>query len=786
MTDTCFHCGETIPSDCHLTIQVAGNTKPVCCLGCQAVAQAILNEGLSQYYKFREQPADKAEAGLMQINADYQAYDEASVQAEFVRIEQNLKQADLSLEGMHCAACAWLIEKRLIHLTGLIKITVNLTQSRASISWDPTQLKLSEIFQAIEEIGYQASPFKLSEVESYYSKRNKEFMRQLVVAGFFTMQVMMLAFAMYSDVLEAQYNEFFRWISLLLATPVVLYSSQPIIRSSLISLKNKSLNMDVPVSIAIIGTYLASCYATFSQSGEVYFESAAMFVFLLLTSRYLEHQVKSKATSLSANMLKLLPLIANKKNESGEFEAVAASTLIPGDIILVKQGQTIPADGILLSNSVSVEESMLTGESLPISKNSGDVCLAGCIVVDHSIEIKVSSSGKSTTLAQIAYQQEQISENRSAFINAADKVAKQATLGVLILAGLTYCIWQFWLGENGLWYAVAVLVATCPCALSLALPTALSASSSALKTKGILIQNSRAIEQACQLNAIAFDKTGTLTSGQFSVSNVLFEPGFEANKILDWLAHMELRANHPLASAFEKPKSKLDISDFSVIAGIGISARIHNHKVVAGSNKLIQQPLAERFDGAQIYIYIDEQFAGAVWLTDTIRECAKDSLSQLELYKCILSGDTSPQLSSVAEHLNLDYQAGLTPQQKVSALTQLRKQYGSVAMVGDGVNDALVLAEADISIAMNEAATLSKQKSDVILLGSQLDKISLLINQSNRLNHVIKQNFGWAIGYNLIVLPLAVVGILTPWMAVIGMSASSLIVVINSMRLLKI
>ncbi|MCU4674529.1 heavy metal translocating P-type ATPase [Catenovulum sp. 2E275] len=790
MSQLCFHCGEKIPANCDLSVEVSGKPQAVCCIGCQAVANAILAEGLSQYYKFREQPADKANLSDELVSHEYLAYDEASVQAEFVRYHGDKAQADLSIEGMHCAACAWLIEKRLKQLAGISQVTVNLTQSRAQISWNSPTVKLSQIFQAIEQVGYKASAFKLSEIESYYSKRNKEFMRQLVVAGFFTMQVMMLAFAMYSDVLEAQYDEFFRWISLLLTTPVVLYSSQPIIRSSLIAVKNKMLNMDVPVAIAILGTYFASCYATFSQTGEVYFESAAMFVFLLLTSRYLEHQVKSKATSLSANMLKLLPLVAYKKMPNGQFEAVSANSLIKGDIILVKQGQTIPADGILLSESVMVEEAMLTGESLPLSKLQNDLCLAGCIVIDQSIEIQVTSSGKATTLAQIAYQQEQISENRSGFINAADKVAKQATLGVLVLAALTFFGWQLLMGENGLWYAVAVLVATCPCALSLALPTALSASSSALKTKGILIQNTNAIEQAYQLKAIAFDKTGTLTTGQFSLSKIQLTEDFSQTQILNWVSQLEFRANHPLASAFQKPDIPAKMSAFRVLPGMGLSAEIDNKKIMIGSYKLVEQmaseTLAQHFLGAQIYIFVDQQFAGAIWLQDKLRADALTSVNQISAYQCILSGDTSEQLKQVAQALNLPYQGGVSAEQKTQALIQLRQEYGLVAMVGDGINDALVLAEADVSIAMNEASSLSKQKADVVLLGSQLDRIVLLIKQSQRLNKIIKQNFSWAIAYNLLVLPLAVVGILTPWMAVIGMSASSLIVVINSMRLLKI
>ncbi|WP_016954900.1 heavy metal translocating P-type ATPase [Catenovulum agarivorans] len=787
---SCYHCNEPIPLDCRLTIQVNGENKAVCCTGCQAVANVILQGGFDGYYKYRQSSAEKPVEQANQPDNLYQAFDAPSVQEEFVRIDPTNQQhaADISIQGMHCAACAWLIEKYLTKLDGVDSIRVNLTNARAELLWDNSTIPLSQIFNAIKSIGYLPSPFKISQIETEYKNISKNYQKQLAVAGLFTMQVMMLAFALYFDVIEESFAYFFRWISLLLSAPVVLYSGLPLLTSAYRALSKGSVNMDVPVVFAIYSTFIASAYATYSNTGEVYFESATMFVFLLLTSRYLEHLVKTKAAITSANLLKLLPIVAFKL-DNNTVSTVHANELKIGDIIQVKQGEQVPADGKLISKHCTVEEAQLTGESLPIDKNQGDIIFAGSLVHNQIIQVEVESVYLNTRLAQIAKHQERINQSKSPLANVADKMAKQATISVLFLSIATYLGWEL-LGENGLWFAVAVLVATCPCALSLALPTAISAASNALKVQGVLIRESHALEQADKLKVIAFDKTGTLTTGKFSRAQVHCSEDINQDELLKIVAAAEKASSHPLATGFaDIDSSSIKLESVETIAHQGLRVSIDGVEYTIGSRSLFSRaerllPNA-RWQNAQIYVFRQTTCIGAIELTDELKSSSIECMQELPTQKVILSGDHSLLVDKIAATLGIEFHKGLTPEAKRQKLQQLQDEYGSVAMLGDGVNDSIVLATADISLAMDEGAELSKYKADVILLNSQPIGVAKLVKMSQRLNRILKQNFVWAIGYNALALPLAVFGILTPWMAVIGMSASSLIVVSNSMRLLK-
>lgn len=789
---SCYHCKEQVPADCSLFVQVNGSDQPVCCTGCQAVANVILQGGFDGYYKFRQNAADKPlEQSNTSDDNSYRAFDAPSVQQEFVSIDASnqLHSADISIQGMHCAACAWLIEKYLTKQTGVESIRVNLTNARAEIIWDNSKIQLSSIFNAIKSIGYSPSPFKISQIETEYKNISKNYQKQLAVAGLFTMQVMMLAFALYFDVIEESFAYFFRWVSLLLSAPVVLYSGLPLVTSAFRALSKGSVNMDVPVVFAIYSTFIASAYATYSNTGEVYFESATMFVFLLLTSRYLEHLVKTKAAITSANLLKLLPIVAFKL-DNNTVNTVHANELKIGDIIQVKPGEQVPADGKLISQFCTVEEAQLTGESLPIEKNQGDFVYAGSLVHNQIIQIKVETVYLNTRLAQIAKHQERINQSKSPLANVADKMAKQATISVLLLSIATYLGWEL-LGENGLWFAVAVLVATCPCALSLALPTAISAASNALKVQGVLIRESHSLEQADKLAVVAFDKTGTLTTGKFTLSQIHCLPEINQQEVLSIVAAAEKASSHPLATGFADIEcSAVKLSAVETLANQGIRTSVNGDEYMIGSKRLFDSNAMnlQRMDTwpqAQIYVFKNHTCIAAIELEDELKITSSACMQSLGAHKVVLSGDHSLLVDKISNKLGIAFYKGLTPEGKRQKLEELKQDYGMVAMVGDGVNDSIVLAAADISIAMDEGAELSKYKADVILLNSQPLGVAKLIEMSQRLNRILKQNFIWAIGYNALALPLAVFGVLTPWMAVIGMSASSLIVVSNSMRLLK-
>ncbi|AWB67333.1 cadmium-translocating P-type ATPase [Saccharobesus litoralis] len=786
MKQSCFHCSEDIPNNVDLTVMVDEQPQPVCCYGCKAVAETILHGGMQQYYQFRDDRNPKIE---QQDVTSYQVYDEISIQNEFVIQDSEYLSADLAIEGMHCAACAWLIETRLSNLEGIKQIKVNASSQRARISWQATAIKLSEIFFAINQIGYSPYPFKLSEQEQRFKKVNSGFLKRVAVAGLFTMQTMMLAFALYSGVIEIEYERFFRWISLLLTIPIVTYSAYPIMHSAIRALLNKTVNMDVPVTLAIMGTFLASTWATVQETGEVYFESVSMFTLLLLLGRYLEHNVKSKAATVTANMLKLMPLAAELKQQDGSFVETSARQLSAGQIIRVKEGLTVPADGQLVSSQCHCDESILTGESEPVAKKQGDLLLAGSIVTAQTIEIQVQASGNATTIAQMANADSELSSG-SSFVNMADKLSRYFVSGVLIISAATFVVWHYVLGENGFWPMIAVLVATCPCALSLAMPTAMTAAATALKRKGVLINRTEALEAIKKLDVLAFDKTGTLTQGKLSIEKVItntqLAEQFSEQQILQWVAAIESHSSHPIASAFKHIEFQQIATEINVDNGLGLSGIVSGNLIKVGSKDYFSLDNNHPWCDARLLVSVNEQLIAAIYLADPLREDALSMAKDLPCQKLILSGDTKTSVASAANHLQCDYFAELKPIDKVSQLHQIQQQNKLVGMVGDGINDALVLSAADISIAVANATDLSKQKSDIILMSHQLNKINWIFTVSNKLNTIIKQNLCWALGYNSLVLPLACMNILSPYVAVFGMSLSSLLVVINSTRLLKL
>ncbi|NTS77305.1 cadmium-translocating P-type ATPase [Catenovulum sp. SM1970] len=783
MKSNCFHCGDKIPHDVDLHVQVDDEQKAVCCIGCKTVAETILAGGFEQYYKFRSENPDKPDFNP----SSYTEYDQQSVQAEFVIQIGTDSQADLAIDGMHCAACAWLIEQRLVRVKGVNQIKVNAASNRAKVTWDPDTVKLSEIFAAIADIGYQAFPFKINEQEARFRATNKSFLKRIAVAALMSMQIMMLAFAMYTGVLEKEYDTFFRWVSLLLCTPIIAYSAYPIIYSAIRAILNKSVNMDVPVAFALVGIFIASAYATVTLTGEVYYESISMFTLFLLAGRYLEHNVKAKAASITANMLKLIPLVATKK-QGDELLEVAANSLVAGDLIVVKEGCAIPADGHLQTEQAYIDESMLTGESEPVKKQKGDMVFAGSLVTTTTIQLNVSATGAATTLSQMATS-EGIQTSESSFVSVSDTVSKYFVLFVLVIAVVTFTGWQTLTDENGFWPMIAVLVATCPCALSLAMPTAMTAMTAGLKKHGILVNNSNALEKIPSLAMLGFDKTGTLTEGQLILERVkLYDENRSEQEVLEIIKALEVFSSHPIASAFKNIDSELVADDIKNVAGQGMEGCIRGKVYQVGNLSYVTDKPDNIEPDARLYLGVDNNVIAAVYLSDPIRQEASAAITGIPCDKSIISGDSVANVEPVAASFSIPFHGALKPDDKVNVLDNYRQQAQGrpVGMVGDGINDAMVLESADVSIAVANATDLSKQKAHVILLGGQLDKIPHLFSASKQLNRIIRQNLAWAAGYNLCVLPLAMFGILTPYAAVAGMSLSSVLVVVNSTRLLKL
>ena len=840
MTSKCFHCNEAIPSGINLSVEISHIKQPMCCIGCQAVAQTIVDNGLTQYYTVRTEPAHKGQPLVPEQLQKNKLLDEAVLQSEFVfqssshlstDEKDDCKEAILSIDGISCAACAWLIEMQLDKLKGLVNINVNATSQRATVKWQDDTLKLSEILLAVENIGYQALPFKANDAEIRNKKQSKAFIKRLGISGILMMQIMMLAVALYFGAFTemAEHNKvYLRWVSFILSIPIVFYGALPFYIGAIKAIKAKRLSMDVPVSIAIILAFSASAWATITQQGEVYFESVSMFTFLLLIGKFLEFQARSRAAQVSANLLKLMPITAtkvifssdtvseitpNKETHTKEV-IIAAKQLIKGDVVIIKPGEVVPADGIITSGLSQLNEAMLSGEQLPISKTINEKVFAGTINGDGNITVEVKKASSQSFLSQLIRLSEKSQAHKPKMAKLSDKIAQYFVAIILFTSIATAIYWQQHLPDEAFWITLSVLVATCPCALSLATPTALTCATTRLNKAGIMIKGGHVMETMPQINCFAFDKTGTLTTGEFTIDHVELlgketadkgflntDSSYTQKQVLAIAAALEAYSEHPIAKPFTEHRDySLMAEQVKVHSGQGVSGTINNIDYAIGKfSWLEKRPSFEHnqvsplkgnvnINSASCILMANKTIIAAFYLIDKVRDEAFDALTTLnKSHKTLLlSGDSQIACDIIAQTLPVKtILGGLSAQDKMQKIKDTEAQGYKVAMTGDGVNDSPVFGAAHVSIAMGCGADITKSGADVILLNNKLSSINTLINISHRTQKIIFQNYLWAFGYNAIVLPLAVTGHITPYIAVIGMSASSILVITNSLRLLK-
>ncbi|MFK3976491.1 heavy metal translocating P-type ATPase [Shewanella vesiculosa] len=793
---SCFHCNEPVLTGDQFTTIINGQAQPMCCPGCQAVSQAIMDAGLSSYYQFRSEPGNRQTALVPEQLSQYSAYDLPEVQQDFVHKQGAIDSTSLSIDGITCAACAWLIEHKLKPVAGITNVLVNSTTQRALVSWDSERIQLSEILQIISKIGYQAAPYQVDEQEKQSKADSRKFLLRLGLAGFATMQVMMFALALYTGYftdLDVQFRDYFRWVSLIFAAPVVLYSAQPFYFSALRSVLSGKLNMDVSVSIAILGAYIASCIATMQGNGEVYFESVSMFTFFLLLGRYFEQAARQKASVSSSNLHKLVPLTAHLCHE-GEITEIAAKQLTIGDIILVKPGEVIAADAEVVTGQSSVNEAMLTGEQMPISKRVLDKVYAGTINIEQPIEVRVTALGQDQLVAEIIRLQELASNNKPTIALIADRLARYFSGTVLSIAAITYVVWSFVSPEDAFWITLSVLVATCPCALALATPTAVTCATAIFTKLGVIPRKPGIFEKLTKINHVVFDKTGTLTCGQLSIGDVQTFAGYSSAQVLSIAAAIEQGSLHPIALAFSPfYDNQHQVETVEHHIGLGIRASMDQQQVSIGTAQFVSPdmlPISVKATQSQwIYLSIDNELIAKIEMLDKLRV---DSIATVNALKAaniklsIASGDNSGHVEFLAHKIGiLDVHSGLSPQDKLALVNRLQ-QDANVAMFGDGINDAPVLAGANLSVAMGSGSAIAKNSADLILLGDHLSRFNDAIYVAKQTQRIIHQNLLWAFAYNIIILPLAVTGHVAPYIAAIGMSVSSLIVVSNSLRLLRI
>ncbi|CDU10509.1 putative Type cbb3 cytochrome oxidase biogenesis protein CcoI; Copper-translocating P-type ATPase [Vibrio diabolicus] len=785
MCESCYHCGEDVPANTDFKVDILGESQKMCCPGCETVAQTIVDSGLVSYYQYRTAPAEKADLVPEQLQALIH-YDNEDVQSEFVRNRENVSEVTLSLEGVSCAACAWLIEKQVSNTAGLVSIRVNTTTNRALLAWDKTQVRLSELLSVIHKLGYKAAPFEADKQEASYHRMMKQYLYRLGIAGLATMQVMMLAVALYLEVfgdLEPEFKNYFRWVSLIFATPVLLYSALPFYLNAWRSIKGRTLGMDVPVSIALIFAYVASLIATVTEQGEVFFESISMFTFFLLVGRFLEMRARRKAAAASGNLLKLIPAIATTL----DGEQIPVKTLKVSDRIRVLPGEHIPADGKVISGRIHIDESMLTGESVHVVKREGDAVYAGTLNGDESFELEVMSSKADSMISNIVRLQDEAQHSKPKIAEIADVVARYFVGAILIISAGTWFYWHQTKPDDAFWIMLSVLVATCPCALSLATPTALTCATSRMGNFGILLRKGHVFETLCKINHLVVDKTGTLTKGDIEICDTKVLSDLPKEDCLSLAAALEAHANHPIARSFASyANDDFVVYEVQNVIGSGIEG-IWNGKIVKiGSAVFVQGK--ESDESHAVYLSVDDEHVASFYYRDPIRKESKAFVQRFAdagIKTTLLTGDSLSNARPVANEIGIVHVvASAKPEDKLAYLKSLDED-SITMMVGDGINDAPTLAGAHLSVAMGGGTDVAKASADMTLLGDNLEKLLEARLLALRTRKIIRENLAWSLGYNLLILPLAVAGLVAPYIAVVGMSASSIIVVSNSLRLLK-
>lgn len=806
--DSCYHCGQPIPDDVDLPVTVAGLPRAMCCYGCQAVAQSIVDNGLADYYRSRDALPESPREAMPAILEQLALYDHVDFQKSFVKaLGESEREASLLLEGITCAACIWLNEQHVGKLKGVTAVNINYATRRARVRWDEAQIKLSDILGAIAAIGYRAYPYDAAKNEEISRKERREAMWRLWVAGFGMMQVMMYAYPVYiaNGDMTADIESLMRWASLLLTLPVIFYSSAPFFRNAWRDLKLRRVGMDVPVALGVGAAFVASLWATLVQSGEVYFDSVTMFVFFLLGGRYLEMNARQKALGVTEALAKLLPAFAQKMPnfpvDRGTEQRVVAD-LLPGDYVLVRAGDVVPADGRIVEGVSCANEALLTGESRPVAKVPGDPVTGGSINAESPLVVRVEQVGDGTRLSAIIQLMERAATEKPRIVEMADRIASIFVAVLLLIAVLVAAGWYFVDPAKALWITVSVLVVTCPCALSLATPIALTVSAGALAKDGLLVTRGHAIETLARATHFVFDKTGTLTSGRMHLCGVQATADLSELECVAIAAALEQSSEHPVAAALRQAAgSNLPVAE-QVLSepGQGVEALIDGRKFRIGrpgyalalSGASLPSAAVDWLEsGETVVILADSHGCLALFrIGDELRPESKALVHELRAagrHVLLLTGDAPSVAWRVAGELGIDdVRAGVTPQGKYACVKELQATGAVVAMVGDGVNDAPVLAQAQVSIAMGGGAQLARTQSDFVLLSENLDHLRHGLRRARRTLLIIRQNLWWSFAYNFVALPLAIAGYVTPWLAGIGMSASSLLVVLNSLRIQRL
>ncbi len=780
--DRCFHCSEPLGAQA-VKQKINDAEHAFCCAGCLAAAHWIQDHGLSQYYRLRTQTGNRIASDA---NDDSQWLDPQLI-AENVDTGSTYCETQLVIDGIRCSACAWLIDRALNELSGVEYVSVNASNQRALVRWNPQQVQLITLISLLRQLGFAAHwPYSSALEQQRLSDRRKLLMR-LGVAGLGMVQAMMFSEALYLDTqqqMPTQTRDVFRWLSFLLTTPVVFYSGWPFLLGMWREIRYVSLGMNSLIGSGVLLAYVGSTVQIVRGGEQVWFDAAVMFVFFLLTSRFIEQSAKDRASS-KLDMLAAAQNLYGWIVRAGERTRVPAADIRIGESVDIAVGESCPVDGALISEFALVDESVLSGESAPIEKVRGDSILAGSRVFQSPIRVDALRTGQQTQMAQLRRLIDQAHLQKPAFADTAQRVASVFVVALLVVSIAVYFIWIHIDPDRAFEIMLATIVVTCPCALTLAIPASLSACLDAMAIKGINCVNADAIQRLAGVTQIAFDKTGTLTTDQRAQLVGVPASDYSPQRVFALARSLQSSVNHPLSAAFDrgaKDDKDIHIRQATIHPGLGISATINELKVRIGRADFV----AGQVDDGHIWLSVDHRAIATFSIQERIREDAKRTIASFraeELPISLLSGDADERVQRCAQTLGIDHWlARLTPEQKLQAVRDMQTQH-QVLMIGDGINDAPVLAAANVSIAVASGTAVAKRAADFLLIGRDLYSAFLAYQLAKQCRKLMVQNLSWAIAYNLIALPLAVMGLIGPGLAAAGMALSSLLVTVNALRI---
>ena len=809
--DRCYHCGLENPKKDLLSYPVLGRERHFCCFGCRAVTKTIVESGNEDYYRYREQSEANVEPAVLPDFLDKLiVYDNPEVQRSFVRHQHDdTKEAFLILEEIRCAACVWLNEHHLRQIIGVLDVSMDYASHQARVRWDPQQVQLSEILLAIASIGYKAYPFDPTLREKLLQEQKHKNSTRLLFSGLLGMAVMGRAIAGYwMGGIDAQGNlELWeiigRWTDFIIVTILLVYSGATFYISAWRDLKNHHPGMNLPIVIGLTTAYIGSFIATVQQAHEVYFDSIAMFIFFMLAARLYELQGRLLAAASLDRLLKVIPKTTHRF-KGDKLEDVLITDLVIGDKLQINPGETVPVDGCLVQGKSSFDESLLTGEMMPVLYSPGAHLISGSCNIDQSVVMQVERTYMDSTLTDIHTLLEKGIASRPYYALIAERAAKWFVLAILIIASMTALFWFFKDPAMVLPVTIAVLIVTCPCALALATPVALSLSSGLFAKMGVLPLKMSSIEGLAHSDTVAFDKTGTLTVGQPELKQTIVcsMSIFDEAAYRKIASSLEWFSEHPIAKSFklEGEEPSFIVKDLKNQPGLGISGEVNGQRWKIGKlsfcadESALEASLQSQIHAARqaghivIGLSNNRRLECVFLLHDPLREGGYEMIQQLlsqGIKKIvILSGDHPQSVARVAEQLGVtEFYGHMKPQDKLTWIQDQQAQQHQVIMVGDGINDAPTLAVANVSISFISATDLAQINSDFVIMGQHISVIPKLRELSRKSRKIILQNLSWAAAYNFLAVPFAALGWIPPWGAALGMSLSSFLVISNSLRL---